>query len=80
MQFLNERQLEELPTARLLALYRKRSKEMRSAYAWITDYGNYPEGIKDKEDDPYFQKTLQLNKYCDQIKAILDNREHVERR
>lgn len=78
MQILEKTQLEKLPTARLLALYRKTRKNRDSAYAWVTDYGTMPEALK--EDSEEVRHCIQLDKYCDEMKSILDTKENVERK
>jgi hypothetical protein len=78
MKILETHELHNLTTPRLLALYRKKTKHMKNGYALITDYGTMPEALKD-EDDPFVKDLLKLNEYCDEMKAILDTRENVER-
>lgn len=78
MQILPTHELHNLSTSRLLALYRKKYKYMKSGYALITDYGAFPEALKNK-DDPFVKDVTELNRYCDEMKAILDERENVEK-
>lgn len=77
MKLLQTHELHDLTTPRLLALYRKKFKHMKNGYAMLTDYGTFPEALKDK-DDPFVRDVIRLDKYCDEIKAILDTRENVE--
>jgi hypothetical protein len=78
MKILQTHELHNLPTPKLLALYRKKFKYMKSGYALITDYGTFPESLKNK-DDPFVKDVTELDRYCDEIKAILDKRENVEK-
>jgi hypothetical protein len=68
IKMLNKKQLKKLPTRRLLALYRKNFKEMKKAYASVTNYGTMPENDEVKH-------CVELDKYCDVMKNILNTRE-----
>lgn len=80
METLRKEELNNLSTSRLLTLYRKVRRDYHNTYAYITDYGNYPEVFQDREDDSEVQRCVELDKYHDKIKAILDTRGHVERK
>lgn len=77
MKLLQTHELHDLSTPRLLALYRKKFKHMKNGYAMLTDYGAFPEALK-ATDDPFVRDVIALDKYCDEMKAILDTRENVE--
>jgi len=79
MKILQKQELQKLPTHRLLALYRKTFRHMKSLYADVTDYGTAPEFLDDTED-PRVTLCVELDTYCDDMKTLLDNREHVSRR
>lgn len=79
MKYLKNNELKKLPDKRLLALFKSTSKRMHSAYAYVTDYGNNPR-ILSKTDNDQVKDCIRLNKYCDQIKSVLDTRGHIERK
>ena len=78
MKILQNQELQKLPTHRLLALYRKTFRHMKSLYADVTDYGTAPEFLEDTNDDRV-KLCVELNVYCDDMKTLLDDREHVLR-
>ena len=78
MKILQNQELQKLPTHRLLALYRKTFRHMKSLYADVTDYGMAPEFLEDTNDDRV-KLFVELDVYCDDMKTLLDDREHVLR-
>ena len=68
---LNKKQLKRLTTHRLLALYRRNFKEMKSSYADMTN------DFMPEADNDGVKYCVELDKYCDTMKAILDKREHI---
>lgn len=76
-KMLDRNQLRKLTTKRLMTLYRKKFKSMKSCYAYITDYGAMPEILNNNNDSDEVQYCIRLDKYCDLMKSILDTREHI---
>lgn len=77
MELLSNEHLNKLSTARLLTLYRARRKHQHNLYSRITDCRHVQKYIKEK-DIPEIDTYKKLEKYCGEIKAILDKREHVK--
>jgi len=77
LKYLLKHELKKLPDHRLLTLYRSTYKRMKSAYAFITDYGSYPEILNDKNNDEVVN-CVRLNDYCDQIKLVLNTRGNIK--
>jgi len=77
MQILTDQQLCQLPTHRLLALYRKRRSRRDQCWVGITDFGTCVERLNDMDDSEveFYHK---VDNYANRIKAILDTREHLE--
>ena len=73
---LNKKQLNKLPTPRLLQLYRKNFKKMKSAYAYVTDYGVMPEALNNDTEEVRY--CIELDRYCDEMKKILNTRENIQ--
>jgi hypothetical protein len=74
MKILKKEELEVLSTRRLLSLYRRVRKEFHLMYYDIAGYDSTT-----PENDPMVMRCVNLDKYRNEIKSILDNREHVER-
>ena len=79
MKILRKQEFQKLPTHRLLALYRKTFRHMKSLYADVTDYGTAPEFLEDANDDRV-KLCVELDVYCDEMKSLLDEREHILKR
>ena len=67
---LNKQQLKKLPTHRLLSLYRRNFKEMKSVYVDMT-HDFMPGEVLNNE----VRYCIELDKYCDIMKSILNKRE-----
>lgn len=76
MKILQKEELEKLPTARLLTLFRRVKKSVKLMYSDITDYGNTPGFLEDRKGESYVKHCVEMDKYQDKIKKILNTREH----
>jgi hypothetical protein len=80
MKILKQEELHKLPTHRLLALFKRVRKSVKLMYADITDCGVAPEFIEERKDEDYVKHCVELDKYQERIKSILNTREHVKRK